>query len=471
MRFLIHATVVGLAAVLASGTALAQQPETLRYANDYDYYADDYYVMQDDAPSPSPSDVVPSTPSDEGTDDVEAGCGLGCEPACGGCCMPGCCRGGGLARCCNLGDPWELPVPCRLRCMGIEWGGWISHGYYTNAHGADDNGPVAFRDVGNEYTLNQLWFYAERALDTENRGGIDWGFRVDYVFGADGPDTQAFGGHPGSWDNPWDSSDDGVYGSALPQLYGEVGFGDLSVKFGHFYTIIGYEVVTAPDNFFTSYAYTMYFGEPFTHTGVLASYAVGENVTVYGGWTQGWDTGFDNTAGADTFLGGVSLTLTDDLTVTYATTWGDFGEDLGLGDIYMHSVVADLTLTDKLSYVFQSDVGVNSFDAAPDAEWYGVNQYLTYQWNDCWALGMRFEWFRDDDGARIPGVIAGDSYAGDFYEVTWGVNWRPHANIVVRPELRYDWYDGPAGAGGSLPFNGGAAADQFSGGFDVITTF
>ena len=58
------------------------------------------------------------------------------------------------------------------------------------------------------------------------------------------------------------------------KLYFEAGYGDLTVKIGHFYTIIGWEVVTAPDNFFYSHAYTMYNSEPFTHTGVLATYNV-----------------------------------------------------------------------------------------------------------------------------------------------------------------------------------------------------
>lgn len=57
---------------------------------------------------------------------------------------------------------------------------------------------------------------------------------------------------------------------------------------GHFYTIIGNEVVTAPDNFFYSHAYTMQYGEPFTHTGGLASWS-GEKVTVHGGVVNGWD--------------------------------------------------------------------------------------------------------------------------------------------------------------------------------------
>jgi len=54
--------------------------------------------------------------------------------------------------------------------------------------------------------------------------------------------------------------------------------------------------------------------------------------------------------------------------------------------------------------------------------------------------------------------------------MTWGVNYRPHANVVIRPEIRYDWFaDGVVG--GQLPFNDGKASDQFSGGFDVVFTF
>ncbi len=471
MRYLIPAAVTGLAVALAAGPAVAQQASGLQYPSGY-------VLVQSESPSVSPSDVVPVDAEVE-VEDSDAACEpAGCEPsccdaACEPCCDPGCgtCCGrnyccspfGGLM-CCNLGEAWELPVPCGLRCMGIDWGGWISHGYYTNAYGADSNSPVAMRDVGDAYTLNQAWFYVEKALDTQKHG-VDWGFRVDYVFGADGPDTQAFGSHPDAYDNRWDSSDDGVYGSALPQLYGEVGIGDLSVKFGHFYTIIGWEVVPATGNFFTSHAYTMYYGEPFTHTGVLASYAVDENVTVMGGWTQGWDTGFDNFGRGAAFLGGASVTLTDDITLIYATSIGDLGKDIGNGNIFMNSICAEVTLTDKLTYVFQHDLGINSDVAgAEDSEWYGINQYLQYTINDCWAAGLRAEWFHDDDGARV-------GFAGDYFAVTAGVNWKPHANWTVRPEIRYDTFDGDRDGNGDLPFNDGSDAAQLSGGFDVITTF
>ena len=66
------------------------------------------------------------------------------------------------------------------------------------------------------------------------------------------------------------SLDHGPYGWAMPQAYFEVAYGNWSVKAGHFYTIVGYEVIPATGNFFYSHSLTMFNTEPFTHTGVLA---------------------------------------------------------------------------------------------------------------------------------------------------------------------------------------------------------
>jgi hypothetical protein len=326
---------------------------------------------------------------------------------------------------------------------------------------------LAFNDVGDGYTLNQLWIAAEKATDTGGYG-VDWGGRIDYVFGVDGPDTQAFG--DGGWDFGWNTGRD--YGSSIPQLYGEVAINNLTIKGGHFYTIIGWEVVPAPDNFFYTHAYTMYYGEPFTHTGVLASYAVSDAVTVHSGWTAGWDSGWENLNNASTFLGGVSLTLSENAALTWACNAGTQGNAGGVirGDIYMNSIVFEYAVTDNFTYILQHDLGAVSGLGATPAQWYGINQYFQYQINDCWAAGMRLEWFRDDDGQRVIVNNAGVGNAGDYYAVTWGLNYRPHANVVIRPELRYDWYNGNFASGGQ-PFNNGADDEQFSGGFDFIVIF
>lgn len=312
----------------------------------------------------------------------------------------------------NVCDPCLSDAPLELMSRtenGFKIGGWFQAGYNTKSDGR-------FNNVPNALNLHQAYLYAEKAADGQN--GLDWGFRMDLMYGVDGADSQAFGSNPGNWDFR-NGFDHGIYSWALPQAYAELAAGDLSVKLGHFYTLIGYEVVTAPDNFFFTHAFTMYNSEPFTHTGALASYAASDNVTLYGGWTLGWDTGFDAYRGGSNFLGGFGYTITDDIAMTYITCFGDLG---WRGEGYNHSLVFDVTLTDKLQYVFQTDfVSTNTDVAYNDV---GINQYLFYTLNDRWKLGGRAEWWKRD----------GES----LWEVTAGVNWLPHPNLVVRPEVKYN---------------------------------
>ncbi|MEM9827669.1 MAG: porin [Planctomycetota bacterium] len=354
----------------------------------------------------------------------DGGCDSGCDSACG---VGGCLTDLVGGDCC-IGDPWKL-----FDAPG-SWdvGGWISLGYHT------DEVPL-FNDRADELNLHQAWLYAEKAIDTSC--GFDIGGRIDYLYGIDAQDTQAFGIANDHWDNDFDN---GAFGSAIPQLYVEAGYGDLSVKVGHFYTIIGWEVVGATGNFFYSHAYTFFNSEPFTHTGALATYNVSDDVTVYGGYVLGWDSGFEDNG--DAFLGGISLGLTDDLTVTYATIGGRFNA-ANTGRVidgvvnngrngYMHSIVADYALTDSVQYIFQSDyLDTEDNDGAGVADSIGINQYLIKTINDCWAVGGRFEWYNSE------GIFTDFGTEADIYALTLGVNYRQSANLIVRPEIRWDWDD------------------------------
>src|SRR5690606_10530387 len=134
-------------------------------------------------------------------------------------------------------------------------GGWTQFGYHDSqtplSSTYDDGG--SFNDDSKNLHLHQQWFYIDR--DADGSRGLDFGGRADFIYGTDAQKTQAFGNPPGVWDEDWDF---GEYGWAIPQLYGEVAYGDFSVKIGKFFTIMGYEAITAPDNFFYSHALTMF---------------------------------------------------------------------------------------------------------------------------------------------------------------------------------------------------------------------
>ena len=137
----------------------------------------------------------------------------------------------------------------------------------------------------------------------------------------------------------------------------------------------------------------------------------------------------------------------------------------------MYSLVFDYAINDCWQYVIQHDNGWQEEDGvALDTEWYGINQYLFYTINDCWKAGARFEWFRDDDGTRVAGVRAGNpaggGYVGDFYEISAGLNWTPRTNLTVRPEARWDWFEGTG-----LPYDEQTQDHQFTAGLDAVLVF
>jgi len=436
------------------------QPRSVRPAA-HAYESLDYFRFEDE-PAPSPSDYAMPPPNER---DAPAEYASPPAVACRHCAdRPSYGPIGHALFCCDPGCPRTLLQTRAMQRRGITAGGWVSAGVLANARGVPDNGPLGFNDR-NEFNMHQLWFYLDKEAEPDTYGW-DWGARIDYVFGADGPDTQAFGDE--DWDFGWNSSS--VYGSAIPQMYATLAWDEWTLKGGRFYTIIGYEVVQAPENFFYSHAYTMYYGEPFTHTGVLLSRGFGDWLTLHAGWTNGWDSGWRDLDGASMFLGGVSARLTERAKLAWALSTGDFGDGSinNDGRMYMNSIVFEWDLTERFTYVLQHDLG-NNHGIGPDndrARWYGINQYFLYQINPCWAAGMRFEWFRDRDGRRVEDTAGQDGFAGSFYAITAGLNWKPHANLTVRPELRYDWFEGEG-----APFNSNNNTDQFSGGFDVIATF
>jgi hypothetical protein len=404
-----------------------------------------------------------------------------------------------------------------LEKYGLKWGGWINGSITYNATDPADrfNGPVTFGDRSGEPQLNQFNLWLQKAV-TASSDAWDFGFRVDFLAGSDAIFTQAYGVpatdltdgrtlNRGSWDLDIIGHDERFYSIALPQVYGEfnvpIGNG-LDVKVGHFYTPIGYEVVTAPDNFFFTKPYTFQYGEPFTHTGILASYTLNDNWSAMAGAltgsaTGGWDGNFDQQLGSWSFIGGGTWTSTDkNYSLNLTTTLGPRSEKYD--DLWaLYSIVGKANFLDnKLHYVFQHDHGfadnVITGNGGPgsSAEWYGINQYLMYDLKDDLSVGVRGEWFRDADGFRVAGParcgaglnVDGDPatlasyscrgnyaaypFAGDnFYEVTVGMTYKPVKWITLRPNVRYDWTD-------KLKiFDTGTRTDQLTFSADFVMVF
>jgi hypothetical protein len=388
--------------------------------------------------------------------------------------------------------------PCRTserpRLFGMAFGAWLDQGFTANDRGSRDrfNGPITFDDREGEYQMNQLYLFAERKTDTGGCGW-DWGGRIDFLYGTDWRFTQALG-----LETRWNA--ERFYGAALPQVYADAAWNNLVVRTGHFYSIIGYESVMAPQNYFYSHSYTHQYGEPFTHTGVLLQYKLSDRLSLSGGLDRGWDKWEDNNKQGE-FLGGVTLTSCDERTsLAFALSTGPW-DDSGSLNRTMYSLVFTHKFNECVKYVIQHDLGVDNdagiseqlpVGVAPnvpgiprrDGRWYSIVQYLQYDVSPRWSMGLRFEWFRDGDGTRVGGIgsphgwelgpnpaLNEIGWVGDFYELTAGVHWSPRENILFRPEVRWDWYNGATDAQDRLPYSSGLRRDQFTYALDLIVKF
>lgn len=381
----------------------------------------------------------------------------------------------------------------------LTFGGWLDGGYTYNPGNPGDNfnGTVTFGDRSGSVQLNQAYFYLERPIDQQG-DRWDFGGRLDVMLGTDAVFTQAHGSGDGHWDQHLIGNSGRFYQMAIPQAYLElvapIGTG-LRVKGGHFYTILGNETVMAPDNFFYSHTYMMQYGEPFTQTGLLASYAPFDSLSisagaVTGSLAGGWDGAFDTHLGEWGFLGG--LTWSGEGTSFSANAIHGSQADKP-GDWSLYSLVLHHDMMDRLHFTLQHDYGWAA-NAVEDqtATWYGLAPYLSYDLDDDLAFGVRGEWFRDDLGDRVMsrvrisahpaaggragllpissvddrGNLAGNTY----YAITAGLNWKPKPWVTVRPNVRYDWvdsinmFDCSGGAGASVCGQG----DQWLMSMDVI---
>jgi len=184
----------------------------------------------------------------------------------------------------------------------FEIGGWLEQGFTTNRGNPTNpvagagNLPAAFNYRNDEYMLNQFYLYAGRET-ADYLCGWDFGWRVDLLYGEDYIFAQSIGLETDDAGyNRWNAGAGGGgiagtarLGLAMPQAYVDLAYNDLTLRIGHFYTIIGFETVAAPDNFFYSHAYTMLYGEPFTHTGALLSWQCGDRLKLLAGVHNGWN--------------------------------------------------------------------------------------------------------------------------------------------------------------------------------------
>jgi hypothetical protein len=371
--------------------------------------------------------------------------------------------------------PWTIPQPCVLQQLGVRTFGWLEQGVVFNSLSPADrwNGPVVTADRSNDYEMNQLWLGFVRPTKTDG-DGFDLGGRIDLAYGTDWRYGDCYG-----LEQSFEHQQQ-IYGLCLPQFYLEASYNNATVKVGHFAAVMGYEIVPGPGNFFYTHSYALGYSEPVLVTGFQVEYRLTDQWTLLGGLHDGWQA-YEELNKKANYLGGVKWHNDADTTdLSFEITIGP-QDPAGQDNLYDYALVLKQKLSEKLLYVAHHSMG-GAENSNPRtggyARWYGLDQYLIYTINPKLSVGSRVEWFRDEDGSRVAGVgnlndgwMGAPGFAGTFTEATFGLNWRPHPNLVVRPELRWDWYRGSTNLAGQLPFGDGNYDHQFLFATDVIFSF
>jgi hypothetical protein len=478
---------------LCAGSALAQVATPAAPAA-YESYS--YYDVAGAQPSPSDqsamaqASVIPASAC-YAAPACDTSCGDACGGGCGICWPCGCLLS-------DLGEAHKLWEPC---CEESQWvgAGWLAQGYVWNPYRPADrfNGPMTWNDRANEYQMNELYYYFGRAAKTDECC-LDWGARIDTMYGTNYRWNTSAG-----FETNFDTNN-AFYGLAIPQLYAQLGYNNWDIKVGRWFSPVGYYVVGTANNFFATLPFTFQYGEPFTHTGIIATKKLSDSLTVGGAITHGWDSS-DNTG--NPHAGGLittTYTIDDQRTLAYV---GVFGPEVNFSGVnlasngfgyttrYLQTLVYVNKFSDDVTGVIQSDYGTQD-DALigpsgnnVDARWYGLNTYLYWNQTCRCQWGVNAEWFRDQGGFRVGQVLPsfgspdarglGASngqtrfgYDGSFYRLMFGPKYFFTPNIYGRAALAADWYDGKNNnPNNQSPYDDGTKNHQQAVVFDVIATF
>ena len=343
----------------------------------------------------------------------------------------------------------SLMLPSGLEGLGMS--GYVDMGYNFNFNRPDtgsttsgrnvtsNNGRV-FDRVANNFTIHSADLTFEKLSSSQS----PIGFRTDLMFGDDAEQIHATGlGDVAAGDNPLPFD--------LAQAYvtykAPIGEG-LDLKVGKFVTLLGAEVIRSIDNWNYSRSYMFGYAIPFTHTGALASYPLGEWGSTTWGLVNGWDRADENNS-FKTILGNVTLTPFKGVTLgTNLITGAERASD-NRNDRTVLDVVATWQPIDKLTLMANYDNGHESnllhgttagTKGTDGANWSGVALYAKYDLTDKWSLAGRWERFNDPDNVRTGfASLGGTTPEGiDFTEYTLTSQWQLYTHLLARLEYRHD---------------------------------
>ena len=318
-----------------------------------------------------------------------------------------------------------------LEASGITTSGYIDAGYtYSNRNveagvgGNPASPPRVFDNQNNSFALHQVGLTIAKQ-PKEGFGGL-----VNLTMGKDAQVIHSF---PDVSSSTFD----------ITQAYLQYAGGPLTVIGGKFTTLHGTEVIASSGN--TNISRSILFGSvPFTHTGLRATWALSDTISLIAGVNNGWDQLTDSNRGKTLELG-ATFNPIKPLNIAISgysgkETTTPVPSAIPEGTRTSANLVASYAFTDALSlgleYLNVSQDKVPSGAGTIKAKYSGYAGYFTYMITPKWRAVVRAESFDDHDGFRF-----GTAGQVKYKEGTVTLGYLPSDSFEVRVEAREDRAD------------------------------
>jgi hypothetical protein len=287
-----------------------------------------------------------------------------------------------------LAQAKPAPVPTLdkiLEASGISVSGYIDAGYTHSDRNQAVFSTRVFDTQNNSFGLNQFGLTVAKQ-PKEGFGGL-----VNITVGRDAQFIHSLPeAAPGSMFD-------------VTQAFAQYAGGPLTLIAGKFTTLHGTEVIASSGN--TNISRSILFGAvPFTHTGVRATWALSDTVSLIAGVNNGWDQLTDVNKGKTAELG-ATLNPIKPLSITLSGYSGKEGVAPNEGTRTSFNAVASYTIIDPLS------VGLEFLSVSQDipgaggsttkAKYSGFAGYVTYMFTPKFRGVVRAESFDDKDGVHF----------------------------------------------------------------------
>lgn len=224
----------------------------------------------------------------------------------------------------------------------------------------------------------------------------------------------------------------------LTQGYLQYATGPLTIIGGKYTTMHGTEVIWSPNN--ANFSRSILFGAvPFTHTGVRATYAISDTLTVMGGVNNGWDQLVDQNKGKTLELG-VTATPIKPLSITasvmsgqeFSSITGTNGRRDSINLVGSYTIMEPLSVGLEYLRVTQKDAVIDGGGANAKMKYDGLAGYVSYLFMPKMKATVRAETFSDKDGFHFGTTDT------KYREFTLTAAYLAADNFELRGEVRTD---------------------------------